>query len=82
MTYPLTYSFTKAFNAEIIDENVICGPDNYKYKIIGTIPGRAETFVAVGLRVANLTKALGYWVDVLGMDKFSTPVGLGTHSFT
>ena len=62
----------------MINENIICGPDNYKYKIIDSIPGRAETFVAVGLRVANLTKALGYWVDVLGMDKFPTPAGLGT----
>jgi thiol-disulfide isomerase/thioredoxin len=77
---PTILKRAKAFNAPIVNENIICGPDNYKYKIIPSIPGRAEIFVAVGLRVANLTKALGYWVDVLGMDRFPTPAGLETTS--
>lgn len=62
----------------IIDGNIIQGPDNYRYKIIPAIQGRAETFVAVGLRVANLQRAKDYWCGVLGMKEFPTPVGLET----
>ena len=43
------------------------GPDSYKYKIVPRIAGRAETFVVVALRVANLARAVGYWRDILGM---------------
>ena len=43
------------------------GPDNYKYKIVPRVAGRAETFVVVALRVANLSRAVGYWRDILGM---------------
>lgn len=66
------------FGCTIINSNEICGPDNYKYKIIPPIAGRAEVFVAVGLRCANLDKALGYWINIIGMTIFATPPGLET----
>ena len=62
----------------IVDNNVIQGPDNYRYKIIPAMQGRAEVFAAVGLRVANLQKAKEYWCGVLGMKEFPTPAGLDT----
>jgi hypothetical protein len=40
-----------------VSGNTIQGPDNYKYRIISDIAGRAERFCVVGLRVANLETA-------------------------
>jgi catechol 2,3-dioxygenase-like lactoylglutathione lyase family enzyme len=37
--------------------NILCGPDNYKYKVIPPISGRKERFVCVAIRVADLNKA-------------------------
>ena len=68
----------KLFNYPIISENTIEGPDGIKFKIVPSIPGRAERFLAVGLRVENLEKALAYWVDLHGMEVFPTPPGLET----
>lgn len=47
--------------------NVIQGPDSYRYKVLPRVPGRAETFLVVALRVSNLARSVGYWRDVLGM---------------
>ena len=44
-----------------VHENVILGPDNYKYKVIPQIAGRAESFAVIALRVANLENAKNYW---------------------
>jgi len=55
---------------------VICGPDNFKYKIVDAVPGRAERFVAVALRTSDLAAAKAYWVDTLGMTEFPSPAGL------
>jgi catechol 2,3-dioxygenase-like lactoylglutathione lyase family enzyme len=61
-----------------VDGNVIIGPDNYRYNILPCIAGREERFVAVGLRVSNLERSLGYWRDVLKLAVFPTPAGLNT----
>lgn len=66
------------FGCTVLNGNEICGPDNYKYKVLPLIAGRAEVFIAVGLRCANLERALGYWVDIIGMTTFATPQGLET----
>jgi len=55
---------------------VICGPDNFKYKIVDAIPGRTERFVAVALRSNNLAATKAYWCDTLGMTELPTPAGL------
>lgn len=55
-----------------VEGNVIQGPDNYKYKIIPPIAGRAESFAVVGLRVANLTNAKSFWTGVLGLNEYPT----------
>lgn len=44
----------KHFGYNISLDNVIIGPDSYNIKVIPQIVGRAEQFVAVGLRVSNL----------------------------
>lgn len=44
----------KHFGCDILLDNVIAGPDSYNIKVIPQIAGRAEQFVAVGLRVSNL----------------------------
>lgn len=59
-----------------MDGNVIHGPDNYKYKIINPVAGRAESFAVVAIRVANLERAKEYWVGLLGLQEFSIPTGL------
>jgi hypothetical protein len=49
---------------------VILGPDNYNIKAISPIAGRAEQFIAVGLRVKDLDYARAYWIDTLGMTEY------------
>jgi hypothetical protein len=50
----------KAFGYPVDDvRGIIEGPDGYRYKIVPSIAGRAEQFVAVGLRVSNLERAVG-----------------------
>jgi hypothetical protein len=61
-----------------VNGNTITGPDNYKYKVLPSIQGREEAFLAVGLRVSNLQRSLGYWRDVLQLTVFPTPAGLET----
>jgi len=62
------------------EKQVITGPDGYNFKILNAIPGRAERFVALALKVSSLKNALGYWVGVLGMTEYPTPAGLETTS--
>lgn len=62
-----------------IEDDLIFGPDNYKYKCVPAIAGREELFVAIGIRVTNLDKAKAYWIGILGLheiSKDSTPFGL------
>jgi catechol 2,3-dioxygenase-like lactoylglutathione lyase family enzyme len=47
--------------------------------ILPRVPGRAENFLVVALRVANLARAVGYWRDVLGMREVPLPPGLESH---
>ena len=42
------------------------------------MPGRTEPFIAVGLRVADLSKALSYWVDLMGLQQLPTVPGIET----
>ena len=58
-----------------VEGNIIKGPDNYKYKIIQPVAGRAEAFAVVGLRVANLAKSKEYWIGILGLKEFPVPAG-------
>lgn len=53
---------------------MICGPDNFKYKIIDAMP-RAERFVAVVLKTSDVSKSQTYWCDVLGMKNLAIPPG-------
>jgi hypothetical protein len=46
---------------------LITGPDNYKVKVLPSISGRAEYFVAVALRSSSLEESQRYWCDLLGM---------------
>jgi catechol 2,3-dioxygenase-like lactoylglutathione lyase family enzyme len=62
-----------------VQGNVIQGPDSYRYKVLPRVPGRAENFLVVALRVANLARAVGYWRDVLGMREVPLPPGLESH---
>jgi len=55
---------------------VIRGPDNFKYKIVEPMAGRAERLIAVGLRSSDLAASKAYWCGVLGMSQFATPSGL------
>lgn len=48
-------------------EGIIRGPDNYNFKVIPAIPGRAELFVCVAIRVSNLAASVAFWSGVLGM---------------
>jgi len=57
---------------------MIPGPDNYKYRIIPSVPGRTEDFAVVGIRVSDLAKAEDYWVNLLGLQKLDTFPGLET----
>lgn len=68
-------ALTRAVALGYIIENgdTIVGPDNYRFKILPPIPGRAEQFVSVCLRVANLANATSYWSGLLGMAQTSTP---------
>jgi hypothetical protein len=52
-----------------VDEQqcLITGPDNYKVKVLPSISGRAEYFVAVALRSSSLEESQRYWCDLLGM---------------
>lgn len=50
-----------------VNDDIIIGPDNYKYKILPSIIGRAEYFVAVALRSSNLIESEKYWSELLGM---------------
>eukprot|EP01038_Epipyxis_sp_PR26KG_P014357 gene14357-19257_t len=61
----------QAFGYSVINGDTIQGPDNYNYKILPPIAGRGESFVAVGLRVANINKAKDYYMNVLGLKDFS-----------
>lgn len=65
----------QALNVPVVG-NIIQGPDNYKYKIIPSVAGRAERFAVVGLRVSNLQKAKEYWVGILGLKEFPVPADL------
>jgi thiol-disulfide isomerase/thioredoxin len=59
---------------------VICGPDNFKHKIVEPAPGREERFLAVALRSSSLEKSKAYWCGVLGMSEFPTPSGCDSGS--
>lgn len=61
-----------AFGYEVTGDT-IKGPDNYKYKILPPIKGRAEMFVCIGVRVNNLSNAFAYWNGVLGLQSFLVP---------
>jgi hypothetical protein len=50
-----------------VHDDIITGPDNYKFKILPSIAGRAEQFVCVCLRVNDLDKSVAYWSNLLGM---------------
>lgn len=77
LSNPAILQRAEKFGIEIVD-NTITGPDNYKYKIIPAIAGRAEQFNVVAFRVVNLENALKYWVNTLGLKVFETPEGLKT----
>lgn len=75
---PAALSRARAFGFLIEEGNIIVGPDNYRFKIIPSIPNRAEMFVCVALRVASLAQSLHYWSDLLGLTHHfpSPPSGL------
>ncbi len=62
----------QALGYTVIDD-IIHGPDNYKYKILSSINGREELFVSIGLRSSNLEETKKYWNELLGMQILSTP---------
>lgn len=64
----------------IVDGDVITGPDNYKYKIVPSIAGRAEYFVAVGLRSSSIEESQNYWANLLGMQVLQCPSQLSLPS--
>lgn len=63
--------------------NVIQGPDNYKFKVLPLVQDRAESFMVVAIRVSSLSRAVGYWRDILGMTEVPPAsallAGLETH---
>lgn len=73
LAYPVALTRAKKFNFRIENENIIIGPDGYKYKIISEIPGRMERFIAVTLRSSSLLSSKEYWVDTLQLSEFSVP---------
>ena len=66
----------KAFGYPVQDD-VITGPDNYKYLILPPKAHREEQFAYCSIRVSNLEKSVAYWKDLLGLKdftaNFSTP---------
>jgi hypothetical protein len=56
--------------------DIIHGPDNYNYKVVPRIPGRAERMLAVSIRVASLEISKQFWVGAMGMTEFPVPTGL------
>lgn len=55
---------------------VILGPDSFRYKILESVAGREERFIAVALRSSDIGATQDYWCGVLGMSAFPTPPGL------
>eukprot|EP00595_Chromulina_sp_UTEXLB2642_P000734 CAMPEP_0196764598 /NCGR_PEP_ID=MMETSP1095-20130614/6484_1 /TAXON_ID=96789 ORGANISM="Chromulina nebulosa, Strain UTEXLB2642" /NCGR_SAMPLE_ID=MMETSP1095 /ASSEMBLY_ACC=CAM_ASM_000446 /LENGTH=349 /DNA_ID=CAMNT_0042120597 /DNA_START=181 /DNA_END=1230 /DNA_ORIENTATION=+ len=76
--HPIALVRAKALGYTIVHDNIIIGPDNYKYKIINDKKGQSERFAAIGLRVNDLSNSKDYWVDLLGLKVFDTLVGLET----
>lgn len=62
----------------IESENIIIGPDNYRFKIIPSIQGRAELFYCVALRVADVNNATSYWSEILGLSASQPPSTLSS----
>mmetsp|Transcript_20094 Transcript_20094/g.68117 ORF Transcript_20094/g.68117 Transcript_20094/m.68117 type:complete len:410 (+) Transcript_20094:19-1248(+) len=63
-----------------VDEakGIIHGPDNYNFRVCEPVPGRAEQFAAVGLRVSDLERSKAYWCGLLGMTELPVPPSLAT----
>lgn len=60
----------KAFGYTV-ENNLITGPDNYKYLILPPEAGREEQFAFVSLRVNDLSRSVSYWKDLLGLRDFT-----------
>ena len=56
--------------------DIIHGPDNYNYKAVSRISGRAEQMLAVAIRVSNIEASKQFWAGVMGMVEFPVPKGL------
>lgn len=73
---PAALARARALGYTVNEENVIVGPDGYRFKIVPSEKGRAEQFLAVALRVSSLEASKRYWGDVLGFETFETPQSL------
>ena len=76
LSCPAAILRARALGYIVEEEDVIVGPDNYRFKIVQCEKGRAERFVAVALRVSSLEASKRYWGDVLGLKTFATPQSL------
>ena len=73
LALPVALVRARALNFPIENNNIIIGPDGYKYKIIDNIPHQMERFVCITLRTDNLPVCKSYYNDILQLDEFSIP---------
>jgi lactoylglutathione lyase len=76
---PVVLRRAAALGYSVSTDGIIRGPDNYNFKVIPAIAGRAELFVCVAIRVRSLDASLAFWCGVLGMHQLSAsavPQGL------
>jgi hypothetical protein len=76
---PVALRRATALGYEVSEDGIVRGPDNYNFKIIPAIAGRAEQFVCVAIRVSSLEASLAFWCGVLGLHQLpasAVPRGL------
>jgi thiol-disulfide isomerase/thioredoxin len=66
LSCPFALERAKLLGYSVIDD-IIIAPDNYKFKIVPSIQGRAERFHHVSIRVSNIAVSKLYWGSLLGM---------------
>jgi len=55
------------------EDNLIVGPDQYRFRLFPLPEGRSERFLYAMCRVGNLTKTVGFYRDILGLSEVELP---------
>mmetsp|Transcript_107419 Transcript_107419/g.213271 ORF Transcript_107419/g.213271 Transcript_107419/m.213271 type:complete len:362 (-) Transcript_107419:93-1178(-) len=60
-----------------LEDNLIVGPDEYRFRLFKLPEGRSERFLYAMCRVGNITKSVSFYRDILGFSDVELPAVAG-----